>query len=1091
MEDKRKTRELNKLGKTLAINLTENKSNLQNEFLSFIESSNQVGFFRISRDGNLFEMNDFMAKMLGTTVSASKTSRISGQTKKILLGLVKPHEVITSLEKQIALKDKNSVTLRFFAKSAFSEGIEIITGFAEVVGNTKQENVSNEPGINNLINLINNVSSTAWSLDHDGYLLAFNNAFKDFLFQRFEIYPEIGMPIFKIISQKDSADWKFLFDKALKGKKLNLESKFFLGEVFNYFETTANPICDPNNKVTGVAFACHNITSRKTTENILLENEEKFRQFAENTTDAFILCTNEEVLYVNPAFQKIFGRNIQEVYEHYHIPADWVYPDDRDRIAGFFKGKEYKKSGKFNGQYRIIKPDGSIAWIWERSFPVYDDQDKIIRFISMASDITRQKQLEFDLLKTRAQQQAIIDNIPHLAWLKDIEGKYISVNESFAKYYKHSKEELIGKSDSDFCHPDVAELYAYNDYIVLTTKKQQQFDEFLDTPAGTVYTETFKTPIINNEGEVIGVTGISRDITYYKRLEQQLRANDDRIKALLKNSSDSITVINKDAKILFDSSFIFKISGIQFEENKGFSFLEQISEENWEIVKNAIEQVTTYPDLQVKAEFSCSKQDGTLICFESYFSNQLNNVLIGGIVVNSRDITDRKTSEIKEKEYQENLVFLENTALEFLSISSTDHIYSYIGEKIHELIPESVSIFSSYDENENCLIIQNITGVEKYIGIIEDFIGQSPLHYQSKLTKQMKRELLVTSNKLNKLSGGLFNIFNRQIDFVICKALEKLISLNKAYGMGIVRDDKLLGSIVILTRYTYDIKDTRIIETLMYQASIALQRHLLEKEFIAAKEKAEESDKLKTAFLANMSHEIRTPVNGIIGFSQLLQDNKLAEDKRDEFIEIIKANADSLITLIDDILDVSIIQEGLVKLRKATININLILDEIFLSFSAQRYKEKEIKFGVLKSLPDESAVLLADPLRIKQVLTNLLSNAFKFTDKGKIEIGYTFEPGFIKFFVRDTGMGISPEKKETIFQRFTQGDTSFTRRFSGSGLGLAISKGLIEVMGGKIWVTSKVGEGSEFCFTLPNYDISWKSPDTLAKSAESNPSLFN
>jgi signal transduction histidine kinase len=359
------------------------------------------------------------------------------------------------------------------------------------------------------------------------------------------------------------------------------------------------------------------------------------------------------------------------------------------------------------------------------------------------------------------------------------------------------------------------------------------------------------------------------------------------------------------------------------------------------------------------------------------------------------------------------------------------------------------------------------------------------------MTIQMKRELFLTSNKLHTLNGGLYNIFNRQVDYIVCKALEKLISLNKSYGMGIVRNENLLGSLVILTRYAYDIKDTRIIETLMYQASIALQRRMLEKEFIAAKEKAEESDKLKTAFLANMSHEIRTPVNGIIGFSQLLQDNNLTEDKRKEFIEIIKANADSLITLIDDILDVSIIQEGLVKLRKATININLILDELHTTFTSHRYKEKEIKFEILKSLADESAVILADPFRIKQVLTNLISNAFKFTEKGRIVVGYVIEPGFIRFYVKDTGIGISPEKQDSIFQRFTQGDTSYTRQFSGSGLGLAISKGLIEIMSGKIWVKSKPGEGSEFSFTLPHHDIAWRSPDALAKSAESNPSLLN
>jgi PAS domain S-box-containing protein len=1088
MKDNRKKRESRGVAKEPALPLSQNQIEFLQDFLNLFCSDNQVGFFRISRDGKLAEINSVMANMLGTTFSASNSPKISSQIKKILLSLVKPGEVVTGLEKKVLIKANKHINLRFAAKSFLTGKNEIITGFAENIKEIKKSVKSNETTVKSLIDCIDN---PVWSLNSEGCLTIFNKAFNKHFYQRFGRYPKTGMAVFKTILKKDIEDWKAIFDIALKGKKISLESKIRLEGVLTYFDSTAYPVFDQKNKIIGVTLESYNISERKITENVLIDGEEKFRQFAENTADAFVLCTVDAVLYVNPAFQKIFGRSLKEAYEHNHIPDDWVHPDDREKIIGFFRSKEYIKTGKFNGQYRIIKPDGTISWIWERSFPVLNDKGKIIRYISMASDITLQKKLEFDLLQTKTQQQAIIDNIPHLAWLKDIDGKYVSVNESFAKSFNLKKEELIGKTDSDICHPDIAELYAYNDYIVLKTKKQQQFDQFVDTPAGTVYSETIKTPVINSKGEVIGVTGISRDITYYKRLEQQLRANDDRINALLKNSTDSITVINNEAEILFDSSFVKKVTGVPYEDKKEISFLQLVSESHRYLIKNAVEQVTLNPDLQQKVEFSCLKQDGSTIYFESFFSNHLKNVLIGGIVVNSRDITERKISEIKEKEYQDNLVFLENTALEFLSMSSANLIYDYIGSKIHELIPDSVSIISSYDENENCLIIQNITGIEKFIGIIEDILGQNPLYYKSQLTKQLRRELFLTSNKLHALNGGLYNIFNRQIDFMICKALEKLISLNNAYGMGIVREDKLLGSVVLLTRYAHDIKDKRIIETLMYQASIALQKRILEKEFIAAKEKAEESDKLKTAFLANMSHEIRTPVNGIIGFSQLLQDANLTEDKRKEFIEIIKANADSLITLIDDILDVSIIQEGLVKLRKATININLILDEVNSSFSAPKYKDKGIKFEVHKTLPDETAVMLADPLRIKQVLTNLISNAFKFTDKGSIAVGYVIEPDFIRFYVKDTGIGILAEKRETIFQRFTQGDTSYTRKFSGSGLGLAISKGLIEVMGGAIWVSSKPGEGSEFCFTIPHHDTSWKSPDSLAKSAESNPSLFN
>jgi PAS domain S-box-containing protein len=936
--------------------------------------------------------------------------------------------------------------------------------------------------------LLDNIPYLVWLKDVNEKLVIVNNSFVRF----FNIDVDEFCAENPVVLPEYLEFWDFICSESeiqpLRTKYTEEKSFLIKGEVF-WFEVHKTPIFDENGLFIGTSGMARDITSRKTIENILMDSEERFRQFAENTSDAFVLCSDDAVLYINPAFEKIFGHPVKEAYHHNHIPNEWIHPDDRVKVSAHFNSIEYKQTGKFNGQFRVIRSDGSITWVWERCFPVCDTNKNIIRFISVTSDITRQKQLELDLLNTQTQQQAILDNIPHMAWLKNTEGKYVSVNEAFAKHYNHNKDEMLGKTDTDLCHPDIAELYAYNDYIVLKTKKQQQFDEFIETNEGTVYTETIKTPVINSHSEVIGITGISRDITYYKRIEQQLRSNDDRLKSLLRNSTDSITVIDSSGNVIFDSSYFKKILNISGTEAIGKQFVELICDTDKEIIIELIKQVITSPDNMHKVEYCCLNYEGERLYFESFFSNLLGNPLINGIVVNSRDITDRKLAEIREKEYQDNLVFLENTALEFLSLSSSEQIYNYIGCKLFELVPESVVIFSTYDDATDSLVIQNITGVDKFMEVIVEFLGRNPLHYSTKLTEQMKRELKFSSNKLHTLTGGFYNVCNRNIDFVVCKALEKLITLNKAYGMGIVRSGKLLGSIVILTRFEYIVKDLRIVETFIYQASIALQRRRFEKELIAAKEKAEESDRLKTAFLANMSHEIRTPVNGIIGFSQLLETSELSDDKRGEFIEIIKANANSLISLIDDILDVSIIQEGQVKLRKTTININLLLNEVYATFQTPRYNEKQLDFELIKSLPDEHAIIIADPLRLKQVLNNLLANAFKFTERGRVEFGYNTVPGFIKFYVKDTGIGIQKEVRESIFQRFNQADISFTRKFGGSGLGLTISKGLVELMGGEITLESELGKGSIFYFTIPGSEIKWN--NNFSDSAQNSNTFLN
>ncbi|HQE54413.1 ATP-binding protein, partial [Tenuifilum sp.] len=250
------------------------------------------------------------------------------------------------------------------------------------------------------------------------------------------------------------------------------------------------------------------------------------------------------------------------------------------------------------------------------------------------------------------------------------------------------------------------------------------------------------------------------------------------------------------------------------------------------------------------------------------------------------------------------------------------------------------------------------------------------------------------------------------------------------------------------------------------------ERTQYEKALVEALEKAEESDRLKTAFLANMSHEIRTPLNGVIGFAKFLRnfpDTTLQE--REKFLGIISTSADHLLTLINDIIDISKIDVGQLTINPEAVNINELLNEIYTFFynANPDLPKREIAFNYTTSLPDSKAMVNADRMRLRQVLTNLINNALKFTDKGKVEFGYNInsETNEFEFFVSDTGIGIAKDKQEIIFQRFRQAYTDITKQYGGTGLGLAICKSLVELMGGRIWVESETGKGSTFRFTLP------------------------
>jgi hypothetical protein len=245
------------------------------------------------------------------------------------------------------------------------------------------------------------------------------------------------------------------------------------------------------------------------------------------------------------------------------------------------------------------------------------------------------------------------------------------------------------------------------------------------------------------------------------------------------------------------------------------------------------------------------------------------------------------------------------------------------------------------------------------------------------------------------------------------------------------------------------------------------ERRRVEQELRSAKEKAEESDRLKSAFLANMSHEIRTPLNAIVGFSRLLARKNYDQEKRKIFIDDIQSNSNQLLTIINDILDISKIESGQFILNPTQVCINKLLQEVYDTMQLQ-IKDKDLVLFCEKPLPDSDVTITIDEVRLKQILTNLLNNAIKFTEQGYIHFGYKAQKSKqLLFFVRDTGIGIAPEKHAIIFEHFRQEDDTTTRKYGGTGLGLSISKKLIELMGGTIWVESEKNKGAQFFVTVP------------------------
>jgi PAS domain S-box-containing protein len=258
---------------------------------------------------------------------------------------------------------------------------------------------------------------------------------------------------------------------------------------------------------------------------------------------------------------------------------------------------------------------------------------------------------------------------------------------------------------------------------------------------------------------------------------------------------------------------------------------------------------------------------------------------------------------------------------------------------------------------------------------------------------------------------------------------------------------------------------------------------LVEEELILAKEKAEESDRLKSAFLANMSHEIRTPMNGILGFSEMFLTPDLTDEERQHYAQIVINSGKRLMTMLDDIIDISRIETGKLEIVKEPVKVNQLLDDLYDFFNSQ-YKNLKLEFTIEKSLSDHRSIISTDKLRLNQILSNLLSNAFKFTTRGFIRFGYKHKDELLEFYISDSGIGIPAEAQQLIFNRFQQANQDISRKYGGTGLGLAISKKLTELLGGNLWLKSEPGSGTTFYFTVPYIQGEYNTPQIKEERKE-------
>ncbi len=474
---------------------------------------------------------------------------------------------------------------------------------------------------------------------------------------------------------------------------------------------------------------------------------------------------------------------------------------------------------------------------------------------------------------------------------------------------------------------------------------------------------------------------------------------------MFSNMVDVIVIINREGTTRYNSANMEKWFGWKTEEIVGISIWENMYPEDLGAVQNFIESLLAKPNATEKIEcrYKCKTLDYKWIEFTAV--NLTNDPDVEGILCNFHDISERIQSEKQLKLLSKAI----DQSPVTIVITNKEGNIEYVNPKFAE-----------------------VTGYS-----IDEVTGKNPRFLQSgNQTNEFYKDLWKTILAGNDWHGEFQNKKKNGDPYWESAVISSIMNTR--------------GEIA----YFFAVKE-----------DITEKKKIVE-DLIKAKEKAEESDRLKSAFLTNMSHEIRTPMNGIMGFSDLLKEPNLSGELKQEYISVIEKSGTRLLDIINDIIEISKIESGLIKAAVSETNINEQTEYIY-NFFKPEVDQKGIEFSVKNVLRYQEAIIKTDKEKIETILSNLVKNAIKFTQTGAIEFGYVKKVEYLEFFVKDTGAGIQKEHMEIIFERFRQGNESLSRYYEGVGLGLAITKAYVEILGGKIWVESDGNKGSTFFFTIP------------------------
>ncbi len=794
----------------------------------------------------------------------------------------------------------------------------------------------------------------------------------------------------------------------------------------------------------------------------LKESEERFKSIFNNLQDAFFQADLKgNFTLISPSAASMYGYLSTE--EMIGMPAISLYADHtvRDSLLKELSAKE----GVVKDFITLAKrKDNSTFWVSMNVRYLYNN-GKIIGTEGVVRDITERKRSEEELLKSNENLAITLNSIGDAVISTDINGLIVQMNPI--------AEQLCGWRLADALFKPLSEVFKIinaqtRQPVIDPVKKVLKKGEIVGLANHTVLVSRYgneyqisdsAAPIRNKEGSIIGVVLVFSDVTKMYDAQKQIKESENKMRSIYNVAPAGIgVVVNRVFKEV--NMLVCKMTGYAREEllEKNSAILYPSKEEYDFVGKEKYRQITNAGTGRVETLWK--KKDGTIINIMLSSTPIDKDDFSKGIIFTALDITETKQSELQIKRKSEEVEFHNQRLESLLEISQyqTNSIQELLDFALNEAIVltnSKIGYIYFYDETNKQFILNtwsNDVMQECKVMDPQSIYDLDKTGCWGEAVRQRKPIIINDYQAYNHFKKG---------------TPQGHVNLDKFLTIPVFSDNRIVAVAGVANKeIDYDSSDVRQLSLLMDSVWKISERISLIKDLTIAKEKAEESDRLKSAFLANMSHEIRTPMNGILGFAELLKEPGLSGEEHQNYIRIIEKSGAYMLSIINDIVDISKIEAGLMKTVIQESNVNEQIEYTY-NFFKPEVEAKGIELICKNSLPAKEAIIKTDREKVQAILTNLVKNAIKYTNDGTIEFGYCKKDDYLEFYVKDTGIGIAKGRQEAIFERFIQAEIEDIRTRQGSGLGLAISKSYIEMLGGKIWLKSEEGNGSTFYFTLP------------------------